>query len=176
MSDLQQSTTSKPPDFAEPEQKTDLTPKPEHEHEHEQKPEPSRKPGEAPIKAEYLIPKNKRSREELQEEEKEQVDVKEAASEPSEPPRKRAKPAKPKEIMLCNSVKTVINLFDCAMIQCQGNQCTFSNCKFSHDVVAYLAAKLPDIGPACHMFRTYGKCPYAITCRFGGDHIKVLFH
>lgn len=35
-----------------------------------------------------------------------------------------------------------------------------------------MADKLPDIGDSCHVFDTYGKCMYGITCRFGKSHIS----
>ena len=30
-----------------------------------------------------------------------------------------------------------------------------------------------DLGPVCHLFATYGRCPYGIACRFSGHHIVV---
>ncbi|KAF2357379.1 tRNA-dihydrouridine synthase [Trinorchestia longiramus] len=54
--------------------------------------------------------------------------------------------------------------------------CEYSNCDFLHDVDAYLAAKLPDIGDKCHNFLSFGKCLNGLTCRFGRDHIKDGFN
>eukprot|EP01133_Synstelium_polycarpum_P019856 gene19856-23786_t len=43
-------------------------------------------------------------------------------------------------------------------------------CKYSHDIVAYIASKPPTLG-RCYQFDTYGKCKFGITCLFGECHI-----
>ena len=54
---------------------------------------------------------------------------------------------------------------------CRKEVCRFGeNCKFMHDIPKYMASKPADLGDKCYIFRTYGKCPFALTCRFAGDH------
>ncbi|KAI8820524.1 zinc finger dihydrouridine synthase [Fimicolochytrium jonesii] len=53
-----------------------------------------------------------------------------------------------------------------------GNECSFGvNCKHSHDVEAYLAAKGPDLGTECPVYSLFGKCKYGYKCRFAGAHM-----
>jgi tRNA-dihydrouridine synthase 3 len=52
-------------------------------------------------------------------------------------------------------------------------ECRFGDkCKFCHDVSAFVKDKPEDIGPVCHNFVTFGRCPYGIACRYGKDHIS----
>ncbi|KAK3851053.1 hypothetical protein Pcinc_042278 [Petrolisthes cinctipes] len=51
-------------------------------------------------------------------------------------------------------------------------RCSFPSCAFMHDVSAFLATKPPDLGPRCHNFHTFGRCPYGVVCRYGGEHIS----
>jgi tRNA-dihydrouridine synthase 3 len=41
----------------------------------------------------------------------------------------------------------------------------------SHDIIKYLEAKPPDLGPRCHEYDTYGYCRTGFMCRFGDCHI-----
>ncbi|KAF4531014.1 hypothetical protein B566_EDAN009759 [Ephemera danica] len=50
-------------------------------------------------------------------------------------------------------------------------QCGRENCKFKHDVAAFLALKEPDLGPECPLFSAYGHCAWGACCRFGSTHI-----
>lgn len=34
-----------------------------------------------------------------------------------------------------------------------------------------MAAKLPDLGDSCVLFKNFGKCMYGVTCRFSGAHL-----
>ncbi|KAJ1568580.1 tRNA-dihydrouridine(47) synthase [NAD(P)(+)]-like protein [Nowakowskiella sp. JEL0078] len=52
------------------------------------------------------------------------------------------------------------------------NACTFPNCKFSHNIDEYMAQKSEDIGPVCHMYESYGKCPHGVKCRFALAHTR----
>ncbi|XP_023348376.1 tRNA-dihydrouridine(47) synthase [NAD(P)(+)]-like [Eurytemora carolleeae] len=49
--------------------------------------------------------------------------------------------------------------------------CTFPNCKYSHDVKTYLENKEPDVDAECFVFKTLGHCPRGITCRFASGHL-----
>ncbi|XP_077362819.1 tRNA-dihydrouridine(47) synthase [NAD(P)(+)]-like isoform X2 [Festucalex cinctus] len=54
----------------------------------------------------------------------------------------------------------------------QGNrECPYGDkCHFYHDVAIYLANKPADIGERCHVFDTFGKCAYGLSCRFAKAH------
>ena len=52
------------------------------------------------------------------------------------------------------------------------NVCSYgAACRYSHDIPAYLKLKPKDIGSTCPFFGKYGRCPYGVLCRFGGEHI-----
>lgn len=53
--------------------------------------------------------------------------------------------------------------------------CTFTNCKYTHDVASYMASKPPDIGPACYNYETFGHCPRGLTCRWAKPHTDEHF-
>jgi len=55
----------------------------------------------------------------------------------------------------------------------KGVKCMFTDCKYSHDILAYLANKEPDLGPLCHQFETFGFCSNGVMCRFGSNHIDA---
>ncbi|XP_003742527.1 tRNA-dihydrouridine(47) synthase [NAD(P)(+)]-like [Galendromus occidentalis] len=50
--------------------------------------------------------------------------------------------------------------------------CPHENCKYSHDTQKYLETKEADIGDRCYLFEKYGRCRYAMTCRFSESHLK----
>ncbi|XP_019719013.1 tRNA-dihydrouridine(47) synthase [NAD(P)(+)]-like isoform X2 [Hippocampus comes] len=54
----------------------------------------------------------------------------------------------------------------------QGNrECPYGDkCHFYHNVATYLANKPPDIGERCHIYDTFGKCTYGLSCRFAAAH------
>lgn len=55
-----------------------------------------------------------------------------------------------------------------------GNECPYKeNCKFPHDVEAYLATKAPDIGDKCPIFERYGVCPAGFKCRWLAGHVVI---
>ncbi|MCI4381402.1 hypothetical protein PGIGA_G00251270 [Pangasianodon gigas] len=43
-------------------------------------------------------------------------------------------------------------------------------CKFIHDVADYMSTKPADLGDACYLYDTFGRCPYGVTCRFAKAH------
>lgn len=56
------------------------------------------------------------------------------------------------------------------------SKCFFGEkCKFLHDVEKYLSEKHEDIGPRCHLYETFGKCIYGITCRYAKSHLGEGF-
>ncbi len=50
------------------------------------------------------------------------------------------------------------------------------NCRQSHDIKAWLEKKPNDINTTCYVFRTFGKCPFGLNCRFSSDHIKLNYN
>ncbi|BGP20657.1 hypothetical protein JCM10213_001097 [Rhodosporidiobolus nylandii] len=81
------------------------------------------------------------------------------------------------EIRLCNALA-------------QGKPCEKENCRNDHDLIAYLATRLPDIRRAtptspddltpvseahtCPLFLSLGACPYGFKCRFGDSHMRKV--
>eukprot|EP01137_Pigoraptor_chileana_P002779 Opistho-2@42087 len=108
------------------------------------------RPGYASIKSEFLKV--------LPEKRKADDDGNEAAKRPRVQIADRHSLKKKKMKGLCNSIL-------------RGNKCNFAeNCRYSHNLDDYLAAKLPDLGPTCINFEKFGKCPYGLQCRFSGAH------
>jgi hypothetical protein len=59
----------------------------------------------------------------------------------------------------------------------RGDHCPFGNgnCRFSHDVKAYMAtrpADIVEIDGGCPNYNTHGFCMYGAMCRVGGNHIS----
>lgn len=53
----------------------------------------------------------------------------------------------------------------------QESQCTSKKCRFLHSVEDYLKVKESDLGDACHVYNTKGKCMWGAACRFGSSHL-----
>lgn len=67
------------------------------------------------------------------------------------------------EIKLCPSV-----------LQGSTSKCFYGDrCYFIHDVAEYMLVKPPDLGPECHLYQTFGRCPYGITCRYASGHPEI---
>ncbi|XP_077404711.1 tRNA-dihydrouridine(47) synthase [NAD(P)(+)]-like [Vanacampus margaritifer] len=59
----------------------------------------------------------------------------------------------------------------CAYARQDNRECPYGDkCHFYHDVAVYLANKPADIGERCHVFDTFGKCAYGLSCRFAKAH------
>eukprot|EP00106_Octopus_bimaculoides_P020651 XP_014788093.1 PREDICTED: tRNA-dihydrouridine(47) synthase [NAD(P)(+)]-like [Octopus bimaculoides] len=55
----------------------------------------------------------------------------------------------------------------------QEKECAYGpKCIFLHDVKAFWESKPEDIGPECHLFTKFGRCPYSFSCRFARHHIS----
>uniref|UniRef100_A0A8C9VZ64 tRNA-dihydrouridine(47) synthase [NAD(P)(+)] n=1 Tax=Scleropages formosus TaxID=113540 RepID=A0A8C9VZ64_SCLFO len=64
------------------------------------------------------------------------------------------------DIRLCPSV-----------VQERADKCFYGDkCKFFHDIAEYMSVKPEDIGERCHLFDTFGRCQYSVTCRFAKAH------
>jgi CCCH-type zinc finger len=60
----------------------------------------------------------------------------------------------------------------------RGESCVYGDqCRFSHDVKAYLATRPADIAveglATCPHFETSGSCPFGVMCRLGASHINL---
>ncbi|KAH8305536.1 hypothetical protein KR018_008910, partial [Drosophila ironensis] len=51
-----------------------------------------------------------------------------------------------------------------------GEPCSLANCRYVHDLDAFLAAKGEDLGEECYVFTTKGYCGRGISCRFAKAH------
>ncbi|XP_061616959.1 tRNA-dihydrouridine(47) synthase [NAD(P)(+)]-like isoform X2 [Phyllopteryx taeniolatus] len=59
----------------------------------------------------------------------------------------------------------------CASVIRGNQECPYGDkCHFYHDAATYLASKPADIGERCHVYDTYGKCAYGLSCRFAKAH------
>ncbi|XP_030381116.1 tRNA-dihydrouridine(47) synthase [NAD(P)(+)]-like [Scaptodrosophila lebanonensis] len=54
-----------------------------------------------------------------------------------------------------------------------GAPCALSNCRYVHDLPAYLAGKGEDLGDICVVYQTKGYCGRGVTCRFAKAHIDA---
>uniref|UniRef100_A0AAX7UD75 tRNA-dihydrouridine(47) synthase [NAD(P)(+)] n=1 Tax=Astatotilapia calliptera TaxID=8154 RepID=A0AAX7UD75_ASTCA len=58
----------------------------------------------------------------------------------------------------------------------QNKECPFgAKCFFDHDIVKYMDSKPSDIGETCHIYETFGKCAYGLSCRFAKAHTTPDF-
>ncbi|XP_034098805.1 tRNA-dihydrouridine(47) synthase [NAD(P)(+)]-like [Drosophila albomicans] len=51
-----------------------------------------------------------------------------------------------------------------------GAPCALQNCRYVHDLDAYLAAKGEELGSECYVYATKGHCNRGVTCRFAKSH------
>ncbi|XP_043642487.1 tRNA-dihydrouridine(47) synthase [NAD(P)(+)]-like [Drosophila teissieri] len=51
-----------------------------------------------------------------------------------------------------------------------GEPCSLANCRYVHDLDAYLAAKGEDLGLECYVYTTKGYCARGVSCRFAKAH------
>ncbi|XP_016962082.1 tRNA-dihydrouridine(47) synthase [NAD(P)(+)]-like [Drosophila biarmipes] len=51
-----------------------------------------------------------------------------------------------------------------------GEPCSLANCRYVHDLDAFLAAKGEDLGPECYVYSTKGYCARGVSCRFAKAH------
>ncbi|XP_064553978.1 tRNA-dihydrouridine(47) synthase [NAD(P)(+)]-like [Drosophila montana] len=51
-----------------------------------------------------------------------------------------------------------------------GPPCAVLNCRYVHDVEAFVAAKGVDLGDVCYVYATKGYCGRGVTCRFAKAH------
>ncbi|KAM6958851.1 tRNA-dihydrouridine(47) synthase [NAD(P)(+)]-like [Aplochiton taeniatus] len=63
-----------------------------------------------------------------------------------------------------------------SIIQERETKCVYGDkCKFFHDIAEYMASKPADVGNQCHLFNTFGKCQYGVSCRFAKAHMGADF-
>ena len=57
----------------------------------------------------------------------------------------------------------------------EGVACSFgSTCPFSHDSMALMSTKKPDLPGTCRQFDVFGFCYNGFTCRFANNHVKIV--
>ncbi|KAH8377585.1 hypothetical protein KR093_006142, partial [Drosophila rubida] len=54
-----------------------------------------------------------------------------------------------------------------------GAPCALQNCRYVHDLDAYLAAKGEELGSECYVYATKGYCSRGVTCRFAKSHTNA---
>ncbi|TMW64849.1 hypothetical protein Poli38472_009016 [Pythium oligandrum] len=122
----------------------------------------TRRPGEAPIKREFLKPADAIPRPPKDEPVKTDAPVedgddgkkKQRGTFKKRPVDAMADPAD----TLCRPVAA-------------GGSCGFGDsCKFSHDLDDYMKRKEKDMGDECPVFAAYGFCRYGVACRFARSH------
>ncbi|KAJ1918537.1 tRNA-dihydrouridine synthase 3 [Mycoemilia scoparia] len=145
--------------------------------------------GIAPIKKEYLIPREKQTEnQQIQpqdlatktESDDKKVDSngrERSHSDADEPDTKKSKTRARgqikdrKKIMKKAQNSQVTNQL-CGKIAA-GKECPFKDtCKFNHDVEAYLKNRPKDLEGRCVNFDIYGRCSFGVRCRFSGCHTK----
>ncbi|KAJ0399460.1 hypothetical protein P43SY_009124 [Pythium insidiosum] len=110
-----------------------------------------RRPGEAPIKKEFLKPVTECPHVIAKAEEQ---GARNGGSFKKRPIDAAADPAE----SLCRLVAA-------------GGMCAFGDsCKFSHDVSDYMKRKEKDMGDECPVFKAFGFCRYGLACRFARAH------
>ncbi|KAL4222916.1 tRNA-dihydrouridine(47) synthase [NAD(P)(+)]-like protein [Mactra antiquata] len=130
------------------------------------------KPGVAKLKPEYILADYRPTldKEFLSTEVKEQIEDNDNKSTDDGPPNKRIK------LKGRNKQRPKTKKIDQGSKLCPAyiheEECRFGEkCKFSHDIKKFVDDKLADIGSVCHLYQTFGKCPYGVACRFGKSHI-----
>merc|ERR1712130_93341 len=91
----------------------------------------------------------------------------------SEPPKKKGRYTKASKREHAAQAKA--NLFQgkgiCNAIVV-GDECSKGDqCKFSHDLQAYLDEQPPSISDRCWVYEQLGKCPHGYRCRFSAAHV-----
>jgi tRNA-dihydrouridine synthase 3 len=133
----------------------------------------------APIKAEFIVPMEVRvaARER---DAKEEADSARAAGasekRPASSNRKERRGQNKKRRRDGSSTENARAIEDTRDVICaqmgRTGLCSYGDsCKYTHDVIAYLQSKPPDIGPRCYVWDVRGYCPAGIKCRFGSCHI-----
>ena len=145
--------------------------------------------GEAPVKAQYMIPipvpkpkvedegsspeestkenkEIKEEKEEITKEESSESLEEKAATEPPPPKKQKGQnKARPRTVP---KQKYETRLCPHLLVN---KDCPFQEtCKFLHDVEGFLSTKPADLGDTCVNFAASGRCRYGIECRFSGQH------
>eukprot|EP01091_Cochliopodium_minus_P007921 TRINITY_DN1781_c0_g1_i1.p1 TRINITY_DN1781_c0_g1~~TRINITY_DN1781_c0_g1_i1.p1 ORF type:complete len:461 (+),score=171.37 TRINITY_DN1781_c0_g1_i1:19-1401(+) len=111
----------------------------------------------APIKPEFLYPKNEIQKKDLESAQGTEGNIEDRKNQRNK--KKKQFQEKSDEIRMC--INTV-----------RGEECKFDKCKYEHDKMKYLEKKPKDIGEECPIYNKYGFCKYGITCRFSSKHIN----
>lgn len=64
----------------------------------------------------------------------------------------------------------------CLSVIKDNTECHYGEkCHFYHDVAEYMKNKPADIGDKCYLYDTFGKCSFALSCRFAKAHTSSDF-
>ncbi|RIB12902.1 hypothetical protein C2G38_2199400 [Gigaspora rosea] len=138
--------------------------------------EPLRRNGIAPIKQEYIIKKeDKFIKQEIAEIATGAVleDTPDSAVS-EEPPKKKSRITRTRESNKRykeRAVKTFTEVKRLCHKTAVGENCDFDQCKYDHDLTAFLEIKEKDLGDRCVNFEKFGKCRYGYKCRFSKSHM-----
>ncbi|CAG8610770.1 13069_t:CDS:10, partial [Dentiscutata heterogama] len=134
--------------------------------------EPLHRNGIAPIKPEYIIKKEDKF---IKRENTTGVDLEDTPNDtvPEEPPKKKSRITRTRESNRKykeRAVKTFTEVKRLCHKTAVGEDCDFDQCKYDHDLNAFLEIKEKDIGDRCVNFEKFGKCRYGYKCRFSKAH------
>lgn len=76
---------------------------------------------------------------------------------------------RPRDSRIDNSAKLCLAIL-------RGEECKYGDqCRFPHDMKAYMASRPEDIKEVgiCPIFSVTGKCPFGASCRIGSSHINM---
>ncbi|KAJ2384733.1 tRNA-dihydrouridine(47) synthase [NAD(P)(+)]-like protein [Coemansia sp. RSA 2611] len=131
------------------------------------------KAGEAPIKAEYLLPRTEKPSEKPNEESNEQ----QPSEQPNEQLTEQQSTEKPtgkksgqnKQRNKRNKPQIARDRI-CRHVAIDAECPQGDACPNPHDVAAFMATKEPDLGTQCPVFDALGRCPFGLRCRFAMAH------
>ncbi|XP_018788386.1 PREDICTED: tRNA-dihydrouridine(47) synthase [NAD(P)(+)]-like isoform X1 [Bactrocera latifrons] len=137
-------------------------------------------PGICYIKEEYLVPelKNNAAHQDPVEHDNKRKSVEDNATENGKP-QKYQKTNKKERKRGQNKNRPVFKQ-DSSLFLCHSlmngpdlEKCAHANCRYVHDLAAYLKSKPEDLGVKCPVFDAIGFCTRGVTCRFAKAHLDA---
>lgn len=56
----------------------------------------------------------------------------------------------------------------------ENEKCTYSGCKWNHNVSDFFENRPADLGETCYIYSTRGFCKFGISCRYGMSHLESM--